>query len=203
MALLGWSSLQSAWVAVAPAAAPATANRDVAVAGRRSCVEFYRPVGPRNVVFSIKEFGGDPEEWPVIEPLPSYGRGRERLGGRHISLIHGEGLSDIVITGQNGSIDGQGKMWWDLWWNRTLKHTRGHLLELVNSENILISNLTFLNSPFWTIHPVYCSNVVLKNLTVLAPLRSPNTDGIDPGIFGLSVNPFKGVDTNASCFRPL
>ncbi|XP_042430327.1 probable polygalacturonase [Zingiber officinale] len=122
----------------------------------------------------------DPGEWPVIDPLPSYGRGRERLGGRHISLIHGDGLSDVVVTGQNGSIDGQGKIWWDFWWNRTLQHTRGHLLELVNSNNILISNLTFLNSPFWTIHPVYCSYVVLKDLTVLAPLHSPNTDGIDP-----------------------
>ncbi|XP_008795320.2 probable polygalacturonase [Phoenix dactylifera] len=122
----------------------------------------------------------DPKEWPVIEALPSYGRGRERWGGRHISLIHGDGLTDVVITGQNGSIDGQGRMWWDMWWNRTLERTRGHLLELVNSNNILISNLTFLNSPFWTIHPVYCSDVVIKNLTVLAPLHSPNTDGIDP-----------------------
>lgn len=42
----------------------------------------------------------DPEEWPVIEALPSYGRGRERLGGRHISLIHGNGLTDVVITGK-------------------------------------------------------------------------------------------------------
>ncbi|KAG1331184.1 Glycoside hydrolase, family 28 [Cocos nucifera] len=122
----------------------------------------------------------DPKEWPVIEALPSYGRGRERIGGRHISLIHGDGLTDVVITGQNGSIDGQGRMWWDMWWSRTLEHTRGHLLELVNSNNILVSNLTFLNSPFWTIHPVYCSHVVIKNLTVLAPLHSPNTDGIDP-----------------------
>ncbi|KAK8965488.1 putative polygalacturonase [Platanthera guangdongensis] len=121
----------------------------------------------------------DLEEWPLIEPLPSYGRGRERPGRRHISLIHGSGLHDVILTGQNGSIDGQGKQWWDLWWNRTLEHTRGHLLELVNSTNILISNLKFLNSPFWTIHPVYCSNVVIKNLTVLSPLHSPNTDGID------------------------
>lgn len=122
----------------------------------------------------------DPEEWPIIEPLPSYGRGRERLGGRHISLIHGDGLTNVVITGQNGTIDGQGKMWWDLWWNRTLEHTRGHLVELMNSHNILISNLTFLNSPFWTIHPVYCSNVLIKDMTILAPLNAPNTDGIDP-----------------------
>lgn len=122
----------------------------------------------------------DQEEWPIIEPLPSYGRGRERLGGRHISLIHGDGLTNVVITGQKGTIDGQGRMWWDLWWNRTLEHTRGHLVELMNSHNILISNLTFLNSPFWTIHPVYCSNVVIKDMTILAPLNAPNTDGIDP-----------------------
>ncbi|KAM7517936.1 hypothetical protein LguiB_016898 [Lonicera macranthoides] len=121
----------------------------------------------------------DPKEWPIIEALPSYGRGRERLGGRHISLLHGNSLSNVVITGQNGTIDGQGKMWWELWWNRTLEHTRGHLLELVNSDNILISNLTFRNSPFWTVHPVYCSNVVIKDMTILAPLNAPNTDGID------------------------
>ncbi|XP_042024404.1 probable polygalacturonase [Salvia splendens] len=71
-------------------------------------------------------------------------------------------------------------MWWDLWGNRTLKNTRCHLVELVNSHNILISNLTFRNSPFWTIHPVYCSNVVIRDMTILAPLYAPNTDGIDP-----------------------
>ncbi|KAM1531221.1 hypothetical protein ACFX1Z_020206 [Malus domestica] len=122
----------------------------------------------------------DPKQWPVIEPLPSYGRGRERLGGRHISLVHGDGLTNVVITGHNGTVDGQGKMWWELWWNRTLEHTRGHLLEIKNSRNILISNLTFRNSPFWTIHPVYCSNIVIKDMTILAPLNAPNTDGIDP-----------------------
>ncbi|KDP42567.1 hypothetical protein JCGZ_24341 [Jatropha curcas] len=122
----------------------------------------------------------DPKEWPIIEPLPSYGRGRERLGGRHISLIHGNGLTNVVITGNNGTVDGQGKMWWELWWNRTLDYTRGHLVEVMNSENILISNLTFRNSPFWTIHPVYCSNVVVKDMTILAPLNAPNTDGVDP-----------------------
>ncbi|KAK9096263.1 hypothetical protein Sjap_021760 [Stephania japonica] len=86
------------------------------------------------------------EEWPVIEPLLSYGRGRERLGGRHISLIHGDSLTNVVITGENGTIDGQGRMWWDLWWNRSLEHTRGHQVELKNSHNVLISNLTFINS---------------------------------------------------------
>jgi len=61
-----------------------------------------------------------------------------------------------------------------------LNYTRGHLVELANSTNILISNITLRNSPFWTVHPVYSSNVVMKDLTILAPLNAPNTDGIDP-----------------------
>lgn len=35
----------------------------------------------------------------MIEALPSYGRGRERSGGRHISLLHGYKVNDLVITG--------------------------------------------------------------------------------------------------------
>jgi hypothetical protein len=41
----------------------------------------------------------DTSNWPLIEPLPSYGRGRELPGGRYMSLIHGSGLDDVVITG--------------------------------------------------------------------------------------------------------
>lgn len=41
----------------------------------------------------------DVSEWPVIDPLPSYGRGRDKAGGRFASLIGGSNLTDIVITG--------------------------------------------------------------------------------------------------------
>jgi len=41
----------------------------------------------------------DTGNWPLIAPLPSYGRGRERLGGRYMSFIHGDGLQDVIITG--------------------------------------------------------------------------------------------------------
>ncbi|KAL9459518.1 hypothetical protein AB3S75_002839 [Citrus x aurantiifolia] len=120
----------------------------------------------------------DMDEWPIIDPLPSYGIG-EGLGGRHISLIHVDHLTNVFITGYNGTIDGKGQIRWDLWWNRTLKNTRGHLVELMNSNNILIfSNLTFCNSPFRTIHLVYCRNGFVIGMTVLVPLNAPNTDGI-------------------------
>ncbi|XP_010271039.1 PREDICTED: probable polygalacturonase isoform X2 [Nelumbo nucifera] len=120
------------------------------------------------------------DDWPVIDPLPSYGRGRELPGGRHRSLIYGRNLTDVIITGDNGTIDGQGNVWWNWFRNGTLNYTRPHLVELMNSTGVIVSNLTFLNSPFWTIHPVYCSEVVVQDVTILAPLDSPNTDGINP-----------------------
>nr|GEX34062.1 probable polygalacturonase [Tanacetum cinerariifolium] len=118
--------------------------------------------------------------WPLIPPLPSYGRGRERPGGRYMSFIHGENVHDVIITGEKGTIDGQGGVWWNMWRQRTLQFTRPNLIEFKDSRNIIISNLIFKNSPFWTIHPVYCSHVVIHHVTILAPPDSPNTDGIDP-----------------------
>lgn len=134
-----------------------------------------------------------------------------------------------IHTGDNGTIDGQGSIWWDWFQKETLGYTRPHLVEFINSTAVVISNVTFLNSPFWTIHPVYCrfvlckridlhlsscllyfyfplqncaqawsfyelggelrlffwmnSQVIVQNVTILAPLDSPNTDGIDPGEF--------------------
>ncbi|KAG0576377.1 hypothetical protein KC19_5G075200 [Ceratodon purpureus] len=123
----------------------------------------------------------DFNNYPIIPGLPSYGRGRELPGPRYSSLINGNDLEDVIITGDHGTIDGQGAVWWNAFRNETLKYTRGHMVELIRGRNILISNLTFRNSPFWTIHPVYCKNVVIKHVTILNPVDvGPNTDGVDP-----------------------
>ncbi|XWS48811.1 hypothetical protein CRYUN_Cryun13aG0108600 [Craigia yunnanensis] len=97
-----------------------------------------------------------------------------------MSFIHGDGLRDVVITGENGTIDGQGGIWWNMWRQGNLQFTRPNLVEFMNSRGIIISNVIFRNSPFWNIHPVYCSIVVIRYVTILAPSDSPNTDGIDP-----------------------
>ncbi|KGN56496.1 probable polygalacturonase [Cucumis sativus] len=122
----------------------------------------------------------DPNEWPVVEPLPSYGHGRDTSGGRYISLIFGTNLTDVVITGNNGTIDGQGDRWWQLFHQGKLKYTRPYLIELMYSSDIQISSLTLLNSPAWNVHPVYSSNILIQGITIIAPVRSPNTDGINP-----------------------
>ncbi|KAI3449211.1 hypothetical protein Pfo_005876 [Paulownia fortunei] len=122
----------------------------------------------------------DINSWPVVDPLPSYGHGRDAAGGRYISLIFGTNLTDVVVTGDNGTIDGQGALWWQQFHRKKLKYTRPYLIEIMHSDNIQISNLTLVNSPSWNVHPVYSSNIVIQGITILAPVTSPNTDGINP-----------------------
>ncbi|KDP27854.1 hypothetical protein JCGZ_18934 [Jatropha curcas] len=122
----------------------------------------------------------DPSHWDVLEPLPSYGRGIELPGGRYRSLINGYKLRDVVITGDNGTIDGQGSVWWDWFNSHSLNYSRPHIVEFIESERVVVSNLTFLNAPAYNIHPVYCSNVLVQNMSISAPPESPYTIGIVP-----------------------
>ncbi|KAL7146268.1 hypothetical protein ABFS83_06G029200 [Erythranthe nasuta] len=121
----------------------------------------------------------DEKEYPLIDPLPSYGVGRDG-GKRFISLIFGTNLTDVVVTGGNGTIDGQGESWWKNFKSGKLKNTRPYLIEILYSRNVQISHLTLLNSPSWHVHPTYCRDVIIESLTILAPIDSPNTDGINP-----------------------
>ncbi|XP_059629193.1 probable polygalacturonase [Cornus florida] len=122
----------------------------------------------------------DESEWPVVEVLPSYGRGRDAPGGRYSSLIFGTNLTDVVITGGNGTLDGQGASWWKKFKANELNLTRPYLIEIMYSNHVQISNLTLINSPSWNVHPIYSRNVIIQGLTILAPTDSPNTDGINP-----------------------
>ncbi|KAK1377856.1 putative polygalacturonase [Heracleum sosnowskyi] len=123
----------------------------------------------------------DEKYWPLMPPLPSYGSGRERPGPRYGSLIHGQNLRDIVITGHNGTINGQGQSWWKKFRRKLLNYTRGPLVQIMWSRDILISNITLRDSPFWTLHPYNCKNITIRDMTILAPIsEAPNTDGIDP-----------------------
>lgn len=50
------------------------------------------------------------------------------------------------------------------------------------SSDIVITDITLRDSPFWTLHPYDCKNLTIKGVTILAPVfEAPNTDGIDPG----------------------
>ena len=53
------------------------------------------------------------------------------------------------------------------------------LVSLRNCENVLLEGVTFQNSPAWNIHPLWCKNVVVKDIIVRNPHYSTNGDGID------------------------
>ena len=112
----------------------------------------------------------DENQWPVIAPLPSYGQGRDHVGPRRTSFLHGVRLQDLVLTG-GGTVDGQGEGWWARHLSGAEGNvTRGRLFEVENSDGILLESLTLTNSPFWTVHPTYSSNIVARRLNISNPL---------------------------------
>ncbi|KAM4068943.1 hypothetical protein ACB094_12G051200 [Castanea mollissima] len=122
----------------------------------------------------------DESEWPPIPLLSSYGTGRDAPAEWLTSLIFGTNLTDVVITGNNGTINGQGSTWWKKFRAREYNVTRPYMIEIMYSNQIQISDLTLINSPSWFVHPIYSSNVLVKGLTILAPVDSPNTNGVNP-----------------------
>ena len=46
-------------------------------------------------------------------------------------------------------------------------------------ERILLQDCTFQNSPCWNLHPLWCKDLTIKDITVRNPHYSANGDGID------------------------
>lgn len=53
------------------------------------------------------------------------------------------------------------------------------MISLRNCSNVLLEDCTFQNSPAWNIHPLLCTNLIVKNITVRNPSYAQNGDGID------------------------
>lgn len=57
-------------------------------------------------------------------------------------------------------------------------HLRPQFIQFNRCRNVLIEDVTIRNSPFWTVHPVLCENVIIRGIDVYC--RGHNTDGVDP-----------------------
>jgi polygalacturonase len=57
-------------------------------------------------------------------------------------------------------------------------HLRVTMFEPYDCRNVLLQGVTLRGSPFWTIHPTFCSNVTIQNVTVHPGFE--NDDGCDP-----------------------
>lgn len=101
------------------------------------------------------------------------------------SLVSATHASNITITGE-GVIDGNGESWWEM--ARAIKgagilgteHPRPRLVVFDHCTHLRIEGVTIQNSPMWQLVPYYSDDVVIRNVKVLAPAHSPNTDAIDP-----------------------
>ena len=53
------------------------------------------------------------------------------------------------------------------------------MVSLRECERVLLQDCTFQNSPCWNIHPLWCKDLTIKDITVRNPHYSANGDGID------------------------
>lgn len=121
--------------------------------------------------------------WPLVPPLPSYGKGRGGGVLRHASLLQGNNVQNVTIKGDDrltSRIDGQGNFWWPQIRNGTLQHNPGHLVEFMYATAVRLYNTRLENSPSWNVHLYDCDHVHVRNVDIWAPESSPYTDGWDP-----------------------
>eukprot|EP00121_Abeoforma_whisleri_P011306 Awhi_evm1s10425 len=82
-------------------------------------------------------------------------------------------MKNITITG-GGVIDGNGHRW-----QEKLEIERPPLISFTNTNGIKISDIQLQNSPFCAFHPLFSTNVQVKNIAIFIPEHSKNTNGID------------------------
>lgn len=116
-------------------------------------------------------------------------------------LIYANGCENIAITGK-GTLVGNGQSWWH--WKKLQQGAANDLcysesngippekriygtkeaalrpsfIQPINCKNVLFEGFTVKDGPQWTIHPVYCENVTVRNVNVST--NGPNTDGLNP-----------------------
>ena len=109
---------------------------------------------------------------------------KAKSSGEFIPFIGGKDLTDVTFTG-TGTIDGQGFAWWEEAEKARQKKSgytlpRPNLIVIERSKNLRFENLTLQNSPKFHLVPSDCDDVVISNVTFLAPERAANTDAMDP-----------------------
>jgi len=119
-------------------------------------------------------FHQDEKAFPLIE-LEFEGR----AGLMHQPCIFAEDAKNVTVTGY-GVVDGQGEYWWKRQYAGQNPYPRPYLVCFSRCEHVVLENLTLINSPVWTVHPMRCRNVTVRGLNIRNPYESPNTDGIDP-----------------------
>lgn len=116
-------------------------------------------------------------------------------------LLYAENCENIALTGP-GTIDGQGEKHWLPWRAgqrpaQTLlrdmgrdgvpvdqrvfvgeRRLRPHFVQFNRCRRVLVDGPTLIDSPFWMVHPLYCEDVIVRNIRCKS--AHVNSDGVDP-----------------------
>ena len=108
---------------------------------------------------------GSNDTWWSMCGAPRYGWKEgmvsQRNGGRARLLAWGESGEPIykrVLTAEDGM--------------------RPQLVNLYRCDRVLVEGVTMQNSPFWTLHPLFCNNLIVRGVHFVN--QGPNGDGCDP-----------------------
>ena len=126
----------------------------------------------------------DITDFPVIDT---------RIEGQNVkyfpAIVNADKVNGFTISGA-GTVNGNGLKYWKSFWLRrkfnpkctNLDEMRPRVLLVSNCNDVQISGVRFLNSPFWTTHFYKCNNVKLMHLYIYAPSKpvgAPSSDAID------------------------
>ena len=116
-----------------------------------------------------------------------------RMEGQNLKcfagLVNANKVDGFTISGE-GTLNGNGHRYWRSFWLRrkynpkctNLEEMRPRLLFISNSNDVQVSGIRLINSPFWTTHLYRCNRVKLLNLHIFAPakpVKAPSSDAID------------------------
>lgn len=125
--------------------------------------------------------------------------GTEMYG--HSPMIYAYHATNIAITGK-GTIDAQAGLEFATWGPKEANDRdrlremgdkltpvqerifgegtilRPSFVQFYGCSRILVEDVTLKDTPFWTIHPVFCDNVIVRGVTIDS--HFPNNDGCDP-----------------------
>jgi polygalacturonase len=116
-----------------------------------------------------------------------------RIEGQNLdyfpALVNAYGVDHFSISGE-GTINGNGKKFWEAFWKRrsenpnctNLEVSRPRLIFVWNSNDVQFQDVKLINSGFWTTHFYKCNNIKLLSLHIFSPhigIKAPSTDAVD------------------------
>jgi polygalacturonase len=142
-----------------------------------------------------------PEASAYLPLVPTRFEGVELMN--YSPFVYALDETDVAITGR-GTLDGQAdaQHWWA--WRTGQAPARNRLMQMAaqgvpvaqrtfgdgpsllrpnfvqpyRCHNVLIEDVTVINSPMWELNPVLCDNVTIRGVTIKS--HGPNNDGCDP-----------------------